>query len=273
VNQRVPTTWMELKEMMHERFGDKYEKSNARAKLQSAFQGNQRIRQFLDWILIQQEKAQFPEDQLCEFVIVGINRFLWEMIRHTPYPRNNFARLAQILETAESNWVERMKVETRRGSKGGYTASHEQSSYYGNTHREVQTGSQGRPYQASRPSGSGQNRPSGSNQRSAPPQRSRSPDLKPMDIDRTRRVNLNQRRCFKCQKFGHFAKDCKVRKVSELSEEAKIAILEEHFAKINVIGEEDEQAEENEEVYVGNAAAAEEVSLDHSQLEGEDFQD
>jgi hypothetical protein len=257
--------------MMHERFGDKYEKSTARAKLQSATQGNQRIRQFLDWILIQQEKAQFPEDQLCEFVIVGINRSLWEMVRHTPYPRNNFARLAQILETAESNWVERMKVETRRGSKGGYQATSEQTSYYANTHREVQSGNQGRPYQP-KPSGSGQHRPSGSNQRPAQPQRSRSPDLKPMDIDRTRRVNLNQRRCFKCQKFGHFAKDCKVRKVSELSEEAKIAILEEHFAKINVIGEEDEPVEENEEAYLENAAVAE-VSLDHSQVEGEDFQD
>jgi hypothetical protein len=59
-----------------------------------------------------------------------------------------------------------------------------------------------------------------------------------MDVDRLRRTALTKKQCFKCRRFGHFAKDCRVKDVRELSEEARNAILADHIAQIQQTEEE-----------------------------------
>ena len=84
-----------------------------------------------------------------------------------------------------------------------------------------------------------------------------------MDISRQKGKQAPRRQCFRCRRFGHFAKDCPVKAVNELSEEAVAAILADHINQLTINEDQEEVTPEQGDLYPDGSSVAE--------VEGEDF--
>jgi hypothetical protein len=229
---------------MKDRFGDRYEKETAQQKIRSARQGNRRVKQYIQDFLQWVDKAEMPEDQLCEHLYGGVNTDLWEMTKILVVPTNDFNAMCEVLENAEQNYVRRQihakqrETHQRQTSKpsGGNTYSSDRGNYFENTRREIV--STARPGPTQRPQY--QTRPNHPPQ----PKERPLPMGEPMDLSVTRQNPQNLERkgpkCYRCQRFGHIAKECKVQNVRELTQENLYAIAEEHFGS-NVPNQTSEQ--------------------------------
>src|ERR1700743_1631492 len=222
----VVTTWDELKDIMKERFGDRYEKETARAKIIRAKQGDRKVRQYIEEFLQLLPKADLPPDQQVEYLLGGINDELWAMIRHHDLHGLSFQRLCNILEVAERNWVTReIAAERRKRQQRGYTPNTTQTkSYFQNTRKEVTSTS--KP-----PVANTSSRPNPPPARSYHPSPQELPQGEPMDIDRMKRrqPDGSKIKCFKCRQFGHVWKNCPVKHIRELKEDQINEILKAHF--------------------------------------------
>jgi len=225
VNQDIVWTWGELKLKMKERFGDKYQKETARSKMARIAQGTKTMKEYIETFTLLVPKVGLPEDQLCQFLIGGVNNEIWDMLRLVNIPTNDLNALIQILETAEKNWVEqevtkhqREAQQRRKWEKAGKTpsSSNNNKNYFQSTRKEV-------AHTPQRPN------PQRFIPRPAAPSGPRPlPPGEPMDIDRMRNKPI---RCFRCLQEGHMKKDCKATNIRELTEEAKHEILMMHFAQ------------------------------------------
>ena len=260
--QDVVWTWDELKLKMKDRFGDKYQKETARRKIATISQGTKTMKEYIETFITLIPKVELPEDQLCNFLIGGVNNEIWDMLRLVDIPTSDLNALTALLELAEQNWVKRevtrrqreaqlrRKWEIKNKSGSNNTSGNQQNknqTYFQNTRKEE------RP-PAPRPNFPP--RPSGSNSRPLPPGHG-----DPMDIDalRQKQQRLQDVKCFKCLQKGHFAKDCKVKNIRELSEETCNEILQMHLAKI-----EEDPAEEIDLTNPYEGKVTDEVILEHS---------
>ena len=255
----VPFSWEELKERMKTRFGNRFKQQEAEEKIRNFRQGTDRIQHCLDFLLEQQAEAQLPENQLCRYLLGGINLSLWEMIKFYPYPRNDFQGLSNLLLSAEANFVERRHTEHQRSIQSAGRGN----TFKGNTDIYYRNSSIPSHPQQSRPPQNHVVNPTFRPQQQQHQPRARSPDVKPMDISRQKGKQAPRRQCFRCRRFGHFAKDCPVKAVNELSEEAVAAILADHINQLMINEETEEVTQEQGELYPDGPSVAE--------VEGEDF--
>ena len=85
-----------------------------------------------------------------------------------------------------------------------------------------------------------------------------------MDIDAMKQKRANAQ-CFKCLQKGHFARNCPVKNIRELSEETRNEILQMHLAKVQ---EEPEEEIDLLKPYAGKLDN-DEVILEHDDSDDE----
>ena len=138
-----------------------------------------------------------------------------------------------MLEIAEENYTMReLTIQQQQQQQGRMFSSQTKDSpttYFQNTRREVVSS---RPEPSNLKNSNYQSRPSQFQTRPPPPPQERPlPPGDPMDVDQLR-CNKNagsKVRCYKCRQFGHMWKNCPVKNVRKLSEEAINEILEQHW--------------------------------------------
>jgi hypothetical protein len=193
------STWADLKELMKERFGDRFEKETARDTLKTLKQTGQIIT-YVQEFYLHQKKAKLPNDQLCQYFVRGLSSKIWEMIRIQKLPMENIRKLIDMAEEAEKNIHIREHVE--RPQRGFYTP-HNQSTNTSKPSQYTQPKSSLHRYQT--PQHQARRPPP------PPPQTQRQKPTgwgKPMDVDKIRPRQNGKVQCYKCRGFGHIAKDC-----------------------------------------------------------------
>jgi len=238
-------TWDEFKQILKDKFEDRNKKTVAQHKIQSIQQGSKTVDEYITDFKLLAEESFFDENALLIFFIRGLRNSIYNASTHykpvTTY--NGWMKLAKRIEL--DNFA-REQIHSARGDKhhgfskpppppqqqsrpipprpSQFTPRNQFGQYQQRPPQQFQRPMQKPMQQTPNPL---YRKPPSSfpPPRPAPPPPNREPKgYGPMDVDRMRTV-----KCYKCQQMGHFARDCKVKQINELSEEARNIILEKHL--------------------------------------------
>lgn len=207
-------------------------------------------------------KAKYPVDILCQRLLGGVNDELFSVLqREHNIPKDDLHALAAGLRRAEEVYVERALTQAQRAAQLGRTRFNnpQANTYFHNTRQEVIR----QPHQFQPRSSQPPPRPPQQSkptyqpvqQRQAPLQppprpSAPAPQYVPMDVDRLKQKNANVK-CYKCRQMGHYARDCSLKQINELSQEAQQEILRMHLSNevVDVQEEDEAQVFDLEDIY------------------------
>lgn len=216
--------------MLHRRFGDKNKKTTAQTKLAEIKQGSKSVEEYITDFKTIAVDTDFNDEALLVYFVKGLNHRVAMLAKQYP------------VVTTYDAWVDLVRrIEKDQVFYSGLF------NITGHGQQTQQPSTPVRPQQPVQPSRNFQGqylprsqvpRPSFQQRPPPPPVNRTVPVPRPpaprpvqqdpdaMQVDRTR----TQLRCFRCKQVGHMAKDCSVRTINELDQQAVCEIVESHFS-------------------------------------------